>query len=472
VFDGRVPSDELIPIPADAAAREALLHRVEALGALDHPRVEPVLAVEVRADGNLVVRRGPGAAADLPAVLAVRGRLSAHEAAGLLVATAQGLAALHSQAMAHGGVGARDVVLGADGVALLRPRLVADRAAGAPGAADLDAAAAQDVHELAGLVADLLGDRTDDAAVRLRAVLAPALAPDPLVRPEAGTLAAHADSALDPEPVRLPERAQLAAAALGAGRPERRPAGGVPQRTSSARRRTVGRPGRDGDQGAIGAGGHEQPPRGRHGARHQGRAVRVQPSRPGATPALRAVARAAGVVGAVAVVAGLGAAVLEASSPGEASTRVVPAGPAGSGAAVATPARAGLVGPAVDDDPDDPASAAVALTQRRVALLSGDGTVEAVDLPGSPAHVADTDLVARMARAGTRVDGVEVVVHRADLAGSGAGGEARVTVEYEIGAHVQRDADGTSTTVPTSGRRTAVLGLAWTDGGWRVETVD
>ncbi|MCA5895010.1 hypothetical protein LEP48_16900 [Isoptericola sp. NEAU-Y5] len=71
-----MPSDELIMIPADAAARDTLLHRLDTLGALDHPRVEPLAAVEVRPDGRIGVRRGAGTTADLPTVLAVRGRLS------------------------------------------------------------------------------------------------------------------------------------------------------------------------------------------------------------------------------------------------------------------------------------------------------------------------------------------------------------------------------------------------------------
>ncbi|MFE7408623.1 hypothetical protein ACFU5J_20900, partial [Isoptericola sp. NPDC057559] len=209
---------QTLPIPTDAGTREVLLARVSALAALRHPCVEPVAAVDVRDDGTLALRRG-GSATDLPTVLAVRGRLTSREAAGLLVAVARGLAALHSAGLRQGLVGAEDVVLAPDGAAMLRPRAEAP----GPPAAGGDGEAA-DVHSLAALVADLLGDRGDDDATALRAVLAPASAPDPRVRPEAGTLAAQADAAVPAEPVRLPEPAALAAAALGRRHPRQAPA--------------------------------------------------------------------------------------------------------------------------------------------------------------------------------------------------------------------------------------------------------
>ncbi|MGF0117114.1 hypothetical protein ACQFYA_12430 [Promicromonospora sp. Marseille-Q5078] len=443
---------QTLPIPTDAGARDALLARVRALAALRHPCVEPVAAVDVRDDGTLAVRRG-GAAADLPTVLAVRGRLTSREAAGVLVAVARGLAALHSAGLRQGGLGAADVVLGPGGDAMLRPRAAAevgatdgaDRAVGAD-RADGEAA---DVHALATLVADLLGDRADDAATALRAVLAPASAPDPRVRPEAGTLAAQADAAVPPEPVRLPERAALAGAALG------RRSGAPAPTVTPARRRAVRGPG---------------------GGRVRGVARRPRRS---ARPAPQRSRRVLGVAGAVGLVAVLTAVVVQVRLPGDPAEPPRP-----TDAATAVGEADG--GEATDPTQEraDPAAAAAELTRRRVALLSdGSGTgapdapdvadvadLAGVDVPGSPAHDADAALLDDIGQAGTRVRGAsarldDVRTQRHE------GDEADVVVRYAVGAHEQVAPGGVVTAVPATDPRSATLRLAWTADGWRVAEV-
>ncbi|MFF2451038.1 hypothetical protein [Isoptericola sp. NPDC058082] len=441
---------QTLPIPTDAGARDALLERVRALAALRHPCVEPVVAVDVRDDGTLALRRG-GAATDLPTVLAVRGRLTSREAAGVLVTVARGLAALHSAGLRQGSVGAQDVVLDPGGSALLRPRADLAGADGADGVADDPAAGeAADVHALARLVADLLGDRGDDDATALRAVLAPAAAPDPRVRPEAGTLAAQADTAVATEPVRLPEPAALAAAALGrspvlpvAEAPVR-----VPRRRA-VRRADGGRAGRPASRSAR-----------RTTARRRGGTGR----------------RVLGLVGAVGVVAVLTAVAVQVRAPDPAPSSVAEDGPA-------------TGRDAVQDDPTqdraDPGAAAAELTRRRVALITSSVSDPdparwgAVDVPGSPAHEADVALLEAAAQAGTRVRGAEVRVEdsRAERAGEGGpsgqrdDGTADVVVRYAVTAHEQVAADGSVTAVPASDVRTATLRLDWTPDGWRVAEV-
>ncbi|MFB7798612.1 hypothetical protein [Isoptericola sp. NPDC056134] len=458
---------QTLPIPTDAGARDALLGRVRALSALRHPCVEPVVAVDVRDDGTLAVRRG-GAATDLPTVLAVRGRLTSREAAGVLVAVARGLAALHSAGLRQGSVGAHDVVLDPGGGALLRPRADAGDVVGPGGAgavvSDPAEAEAADVHALATLVADLLRDRSDDDAAALRAVLAPAAAPDARVRPEAGTLAAQADAVVAAEPVRLPEPAALAAAALG--RRSAVPAAAEEAPARASRRRAVRRA--DGSSA------------GRPASRSARRAT--APRRAGTAR------RVLGLAGAVATVAVLSAVAVQVRSPDDGADR---SGATGVASVGASPAAAPM--PVGDDIPEtdrsttqdptrdraDPGAAAAELTRRRVSLIADPDADPSrwgtVDVPGSPAHVADAALLEDAAQAGTRVRGAEARVEDARPEGTGAGGSADdsadVVVRYAVTAHEQVAADGTVTAVPATDVRTATLRLAWTPDGWRVTEV-
>ncbi|MEL7974675.1 hypothetical protein AAG589_02335 [Isoptericola sp. F-RaC21] len=439
---------QTLPIPTDAGTRDALLERVRALATLRHPCVEPVVAVDVRDDGTLAVRRG-GAATDLPTVLAVRGRLTSREAAGVLVAVARGLAAVHSAGLRQGALAAHDVVLDPGGGALLRPRADVGGTAGVGAAADDPAdGEAADVHALAALVADLLGDRSDDDAAALRAVLAPASAPDPRVRPEAGALAAQADAAVAVETVRLPEPAALAAASLGRRATVPAPAAGTPRAGVPRARRTV----RRADGGAVGRppsrSGHRAP------APRRGRAGR----------------RVLGVVGAVGVVAVLTTVAVQVRAPGGAAEP-------GATAREATLQKAAAErAPAQDPTQDraDPAAAAAELTRRRVALLAAEEPAPegwgSVDVPASPAHEADVALLEDTAQAGTQVRGAAARVEDTDTRRQ-EGAEADVVVRYAIGAHEQVADDGTVTAVPASDVRTATLRLAWTPAGWRVAEV-
>ncbi|WP_041294831.1 hypothetical protein [Isoptericola variabilis] len=457
-----------IPVPADAAARDALVARVRLLCGVSDPRLVPVVGADVRPDGVLEIRRGAGEAADLATVLAVRGAVGPAEAAGVLVVVAQGLAALHDAGLVHGPLSPDDVVLAADGSPRLRPRLEPAPPGGSP---------ADDVHAAARLVEELVGAHDGEAATALRAVLAAALAPDPRVRPEAGTLAAWAHDAVEPEPVRLPEPAALAAASLAGLRPARRAAAGEP----AARRRafagtTAGRavpvPSRagrgrgDGMRGSGARGGGVR----RSGVRRSGRA--------GAGPA-RPVVRTAGV--AAAVVAGV--AVLATAGLVVRAPQHAPGGVAGADA-VAVPVAASSSAPSSAPSPatspsagaasepadptrvlTDPAGAAAELTRRRVELLVTPGlepdALLGVGAPGSPALAADQALAARLAAGPDARAGATAVVHDAEVVGRPATHRAEVTVTYTV----EEGAGGAAES------RTATLTLVWTPDGWRVEEV-
>ncbi len=446
MFHGGVQTDDVLTVPADAAARTALLERLRLLATVDHPCVEPVGAAATSPDGTLRVPRGAGTATDLPTVLAVRGRCDASEAAGIAVAVAQGLAALHSAGVVHGPPVAADVVVALDGLPRLRPRL-----------AGLDGTVteADDVHGLALLVDSLVDPIPTDATVALRAALAPALAGDPRVRPEAGTLAAGVDDAVVVGPVRLPEPAVLAAAALGRGRgPERT---GEPDR--GARHRRARRP----RTGAV-------PTTRRRSDLRSRRRSGADVHRPGAPWVWRAGLGAVGVIVVVGALVGVGLQVAGPDGPpAQASGGLESGGPESPVARTEADARA-----ADEDltlDRTDPEGAAAELTRRRAALVSGERSVEEVSLPGSAAYEADTEFVERAERSGTTVTGAELTVTSTREERRTAEGTAEVVVEYVVGPYEQVAQDGSSVQVAAGDPQTATLVLAWTPDGWRATDV-
>lgn len=462
-----------MPVPTDAAARDALTARVAALADVRHPHLVAVLEARTVRPGALDVVHARGEVADLPAVLAVRGRLAPAEAAALGVHAAQALAAMHAAGLVHGPVEPADIVLRAGGAPALRPRAVLPPEEWTP---------AEDVRALARLVEGLLGSRpvvpgavgaldgdpVADPEGALRAALAPALAADPRRRPEAGTLAALLDGACEPADIRLPDPATLAGAALAGARRAAAPEagglaalGGVPRRFRDVR--AVGRQGsRIGLRGSGTAPGREG--LGRRGAWWGPRSVRL--------PRWGALRPALVVVGVGLAVGLMTGAALELRGPEPAA---VPLGAQEvvSPPASTAPAPAFAEQTAADPtrDRDRPEAAAATLTQRRLDLLAGAVTdVGVVDLVGSPAHAADTALLAQLAGSGMRLDGPRAAVSGAVVAAAD-GTTARVRLEYVVEAHAQVTADGTRTLVPASRRHSATLALRWTAGGWRVESV-
>jgi hypothetical protein len=492
-------------VPADAADRTALTTRLTTLGRVRHPHL--VAVTQVRQEpGAFNVVHARGEAADLTAVLAVRGHVAAGEAAAIGVNVAQAIAALHAAGLVHGPLEPIDIALRSGGEPALRPRPTAPPPEWTP---------AEDVRALARLVDGVLGSRSAPGTVpaalagdpvldpdgAMRGVLEAALGADPRRRPEAGTLAALIDDACEPVPLRLPDPATLAGAALADML--RTPASGQEVSTSRGRRRARTAAGRRRmPTGAVGATGATDPAGGT-GARGGtgapgGRGSRRSPRRTRRTRGVRlGVPSVAWRPALIVVGIGLYVGIISAAALGLYDAK--PRNPGAVQAASATPTpivrleqprpvRSGtppsaLTGPspdaALDPVPDpvldrgDPATAAVALTQRRLDALSSAppdarAALDAVDVVGSPAYTADVALLAELA--GTRPDGPTVVVVEHEVLDA-APDTATVRLAYVIGGHQQVAADGTRTAVPESAPQTAVLDLVWTDGGWRVTGV-
>ncbi|WP_456824212.1 hypothetical protein [Cellulomonas sp. P5_E12] len=120
------------------------------------------------------------------------------------------------------------------------------------------------------------------------------------------------------------------------------------------------------------------------------------------------------------------------------------------------PARADVV-----LDRDDPVAAAAELTRLRAAAV-GDAdpaALDAAEVPDGPAHTADVRLLAD--RAGRRADGLTVDVQDAWLVADD--GSRGTTTDVAVSAVTTTPAQ-----TPAPAARTVVLGLRWTDDGWRV----
>ncbi|MFD7308435.1 hypothetical protein [Promicromonospora sp. NPDC059942] len=483
-----IESAELVrvAVPSEAAARELLVRRLDTLATLDHPHLVPLIAISPNGPDNLDVRLSRTGAVDLPTAVGSRGPLTAAEGAGITVAIAQALAALHSVGLVHGGVRPTDVLLRSDGSAVLRPRVTLPDHSDDP----------VDVTSLATLVESVLGfpgpslDSKADQA--LRAVLSRARAEDPRDRPEPGTLAALANDAVKPVPVRLPDASALVSAAISGPVPI---AGHVPlgAHTPSAWRsaaKTL-----TGSIAAVDARSWTPGARRRATMPVSGRAAGARPGAQAAEPRFTAGSVLATVMIAAGVVTGItaGAIALPEAFGGEEPAVAAP-----------SPEASGPVWGGINpvSNAKDPAGAAVELTERRLALLAGAiSDISTVNLEGSPAYLADQQILdelkqhrSQVVGASAEVESIEVVtqgpgaasavqsattasrktVQTSDGAESQSSGkkvpiEAIVRIQYTITAHRQVSADG-ETAVPAS-KESADLTLVWTPLGWRVSEV-
>lgn len=485
-----IESAELVrvAVPTDAAARALLVRRLDTLATLDHPHLVPLIAISPNGPDNLDVRLSRTGVVDLPTAVGSRGPLTPAEGAGITVAIAQALAALHSVGLVHGGVRATDVLLRSDGSALLRPRVTLPDHSDDP----------VDVTSLATLVESVLGfpgpSPSSAADEALRAVLARARAEDPRDRPEPGTLAALAHDAVTPEPVRLPEGSSLVSAALSGPVAV---AGHVPL---GAHTPSVWRQAAKTLTGSIAAVDGRA-----WAASARRRATMPITGRPGAKPTAKAAHPRTTAVTLVAtgmiaagVIAGIAA-----------GMRALPEVFGGEEPAVAAPSPAastprwGGINPVANAK--DPAGAAVELTERRLALLAGAvSDIRTVNVEGSPAYAADQQILEELEETGAQVVGASAEVRSTEVvivgpgAASGLEGatkasrtetsetaeaaaaegkraakeqpiEAVVRIEYTITAHLQVSTDG-ETAVPASDE-SADLTLVWTTQGWRVSEV-
>lgn len=482
-----IESAELVrvAVPTEAAARALLVRRLDTLATLEHPHLVPLIAISPNGPDNLDVRLSRTGAVDLPTAVGSRGPLTAAEGAGITVAIAQALAALHSVGLVHGGVRSTDVLLRSDGSAMLRPRVTLPDHSDDP----------VDVTSLATLVESVLGfpgpSLNSQADEALRAVLARARAEDPRDRPEPGTLAALAHDAVKPEPVRLPAGSALVSAALSGPVPI---AGHVPLGAhipsawrSAARTLTGSIAAVDGKAWAANARRRATMPlAGRSGS--AGSTGTEAQQRTTTVSVVATCMIAAGVI--AGITAGM-MAVPQLFGGGEPAVAAAPS--------ASTPSSL-VAGVNPVANAKDPAGAAVELTSRRLALLAGAvSDIGTVNVKGSPAYAADQQILDELKQTGAQVVGASADVRSTEVVTVGPGAasalqsattasntdtstgaevkesgkkepiEAVVRIEYTITAHMQVSDTG-ETAVPAS-EESADLTLVWTPGGWRVSEV-
>ncbi|GAA2722679.1 hypothetical protein [Cellulomonas aerilata] len=500
-----------LAVPGGAAG-EPVLHRLEALGRLDHPhlaRVADVLPVGAAGPDArtlaVLVEEVPGTT--LAALLAARAALAPGEVVSLTVPLAGALDTLHAAGLVHGDVSPGNVVVRPDGHPVLIDVLGAldDRApAGRPGAAGWDGAAgragaaggpgaAGRVRGTPGFVAPEVvagrrpsrppvvgGPGSSAAAGGRTGVHVPAGAPADVY-----ALATVALTALDPAAVDGPLGQELAAAR--ADDPVLRPTAG--ELAAGCFARAVPTPIALPDAGVLartalaqlaGEGGTVSVDRrSRHRADRPRRADRRHRSGGARRSASR---RALGAVGLVAAAVVAGAPTV----PEPWSRGIAAATPAGvaattpAGVVAATPAGVAPAGPAVRAPArPDAVRAAVDLTRRRLeVLVAGDpAALSTVVVAGSSAAAADRALLADLAASGVRLEELTAtdVSARVDAVRPNPAGGARpqwadVAVTSGLSAHRRVTPDG-AVDVPAQPARTVVLSLVWTAAGWRVDAV-
>lgn len=440
-LDGSERRVELHVLPADDTTRA----RVGAWRSVRHEHLVRVLEVVPLSPVEIGVFAEHLPGLSLARLCAARGPLSDGEAATLAIPVAQALEAMHAAGIQHGGVGPHSILIDADGRPVLAGLGVALRHV--PSASDESAA---------------------DVRALLAAVLGPLAVPGPgggdgslgealedLVHEPAPSAARVVDRCFRvavPQPVRLPDPtgtgrdvahdlASLRATARG-------------DRVARARRRGAG-------AGPRGVPGGLRPARDMASGPASGRG-------PAGRPGLARVmlAGACAVVLAAAVTVTVLVAPWRATTDG--GTAAAAPGPAAGTQVTSAPART------------DPRDAAVALTQRRASLLAQGraAALHEVEVVGSPAHEADTRLVAQLG--GDRVSGLEVSVTDVErlaaptddaAPGDDAGptdDEVRVRVSSTTSAYERVAADGSRRAGGPAATSTVVLVLRWTDQGWRV----
>lgn len=445
------PGDDgaLVAVALDGSERRVELHvlpaddttgaRVGAWRSVRHEHLVRVLEVVPLSAAEIGVFSEHLPGLSLVRLCAARGPLSDGEAATLAIPVAQALEAMHAVGIQHGGVGPRSILVDADG----RP-------------------------VLAGLGAALrhVPTASDESAADVRALLAAVL--EPLAVPGTGGGDGSLGEALEdllhepapsaarvvdrcfrvavPQPVRLPDP-------TGTGRDVAHDLGSL---RATAR----------GDSGARARRGGARA--GRHGATSGLRPASDVESGPvrGRGPAGRPGLARVMIAGACAVVLAAAVTVTVLVAPWRATTD--------GGTAAAAPGP--VAGPRATSVParTDPRDAAVALTQRRASLLAQGRTaaLHEVEVVGSPAHEADSRLVAQLD--GDRVSGLEVSVtdvERLEAPRDDAGSsddEVRVQVTSTTSAYERVAADGSRRAGGPAATSTVVLVLRWTDQGWRV----
>jgi len=435
VGDGAVGADprddaggllELHVVPV--AFDERVVARASALSGVSHPHLPRVRTVVPLGPGRcgLLVEHVRGTS--LGRLRAARAPLSDGEAVTLAVPVAGALAALHAAGLAHGAVRADAVLLDREGRPILTDLRGALLGSGSPDD-DLRRLIATVLDVLPGSDVELLAGQTSTPTARdeLEALLAE-------VAPSADAVVDRCFAAAEPEPIRLPDAGAVAWAEVsdvadrggGAGAPVDDGRPGDPRAAPASRRaRRAGDVPDRGRRRSKGAG---------DGRRHPVTAAADGDRARSATSRRRAWAVGVAVLACAAAV-GLLVARHATAEPGPIA--------------------------------EDPAAAAVRLTQARAAALAAVDAraLTAVDARGGPALATDRALVGRLGT--SRLDGVQVSAE-ATAAGVPQATAAAVTVTSTTSAYVRVAEDGSRTVVPEGAPRTVVLDLRLTPDGWRV----
>lgn len=466
----------VVDLPEDSSGARTL-RRLAELRALRHCGLVPVRDVIALPGSRAAVITELIAGADLAVVLGARGGLTRGESAMVLDVVGSALAHLHEHGAVHGDVSPGNVMITLGGAPVLIDLLggvletgtescaAPERLAGGP------ATPASDVYALAALLHQCAQGST---ALRRRidGVLADALDSDPQRRPTARELAARAPEVGSTSPVALPDGARLAAGALKA-------AAATPTRV--VRRRTRrGRPG-----------AWRPRPRGRQkeqeeleaqeaGAEKKTRRAQIKdaPTRRAGRGrrGRRDRRRLAPLVAAAAVVLAAGL-IWESGGPSRLLSAVGPA--TGEGAAATPPGAAEAVAGAPAQGggaPEDLVSVVVGLASARdQALEALDAqALAATTVPGSPAALADSELVESLTGAGETISGLDTSVSQvlevetpADAAAAWPDARA-VQVTLTQGPSTRTGPQG-SRSVPAQAARQVVLIVV--PDPWRVAEV-
>ncbi|WP_157732514.1 hypothetical protein [Cellulomonas sp. PSBB021] len=418
-LDGSDRTVDLHVLPQDATTGA----RARALQSVRHEHLARVLEVVPLDDARLGVFAEHVDGIPLDRLCAARDALSPGEAATVAIPVAQALEALHEAGVQHGALSAGAVVVGRDG----RPVLAGLGAAlhHVPRAHD---ESAEDVRALLTAVLTYLApdDGPSGPGEGLRGALEELWRED---APAAGRVVDRCFRVAVPCAVRLPPAPDREV-------PRRGVPGGDEARAATRSIAAL----REASRGGTGA--HRVP-------RPASRARAVRPLLVGA------LALGLAAVGTCAVLV----APWRGTTDGGSAVASVPS----SAAPRATGTPVGAVSQRLA--PDD---AAVALTQRRAALLEAGerAALAQVEVAGSPAHDADVRMLAGLGD--DRVAGLEVTVTRVEALDDGAGDEARVRLTSTTSAYERVSPDGTRRPGGPATTSTVVLVLRWTEQGWRV----
>ena len=457
--DTSTSADVVVDVPTEANRAERLRRGLARLAGVDHAHLAPLERVDGEGLRLRLQYRLPAGSRPLPELLAESDPLTPGQVVTLGVPWAQALAALHARRLVVESTGPEDLSVTPDGRPVLAPRGVWEID---------DADERDDVAALAGALRGLLPGSVPGG---LALVLLRAGDDDPASRPSAADLAADLLAAQPPSP-------------LGAPRP-RRAGRGSPQREhdrSTARGADVIADARDrGRPPAVASRRHLRfLDAGRTPRRRRGRAlVALAAVAAGLMTAAALSTGLRGTPGAAGGVAVPGASGSPVAVPGESGSPV--AVPGASGSSIAVPGESGssiaVPGATSTPEPEAPPDWSAVLRDldrsRSRALAAGDATLLGeADLPGSPASMADRELIAAFTAAGVSPDGFGLQIISVRESGR-VGTAVRLHVVDRRPAYRLLDRAGTVVaTLPARGEaRWEVTVVPDATGEWRVRSV-